>query len=64
MGIGARNEDIRKIEKGIGKERGMENRKEKMEVMKKKVILRDEMVKIEDDSTRKERAMHEGWRNW
>lgn len=52
MQIGARIEEIREILKGSGKERGilrMEDRKGKMEVMEKKVILRDKRVTTEDD---------------
>lgn len=61
----AKIEDIREIGKGTGKERRMaivrlKDRKGKIEVMKKKVILRDEMVRIEDDWMRKERMMQ--WR--
>lgn len=54
MEIEARIKDIRKIRKRMRKERGMvivriKDRKGKMKVMKKKTILRDEMVRIEDD---------------
>lgn len=35
----------------------MEDRGGKIEVMKKKAILRDKMVRIEDDWTREERAI-------
>lgn len=35
----------------------IEDRKGKIEIMKKKMALRGGMVKIEDDWTRKERAM-------
>lgn len=65
MEIVAKIENIREIGKGTGKERGMaivrlKDRKGKIEVMKKKVILRDEMIRIEDDWMKKERAMQ--WR--
>lgn len=55
-----------RIEEEIGRENGkerkmvvvkMEDRKGKIEVMKKKVALRGGVVRIEDDWTRKERGM-------
>lgn len=47
MGVGARIEEIKEIGRGNGKERKMmiikmEDRKSKMEVMRKKVALRGE----------------------
>lgn len=61
LGVGARIEEIKEIGRGNGKERKMmiikmEDRKGKMEVMRKKVALRG-VVRIEDDWTREERAM-------
>lgn len=62
LGVGARIEEIKEIGRGNGKERKMmiikmEDRKDKMEVMRKKVALRGGVVRIEDDWTREERAM-------
>ncbi|KAL6263061.1 hypothetical protein P5V15_005858 [Pogonomyrmex californicus] len=60
MEIEARIEDIREIGKGRGMAIvRMKDRKGKIEVMKKKAMVRDEMVRIED-WTRKERVMQ--WR--
>lgn len=62
MEIGAKIEEIKEIGRESGKKRGMaevrmEDRKQKMKVMKKKVTLRNEMVRTRDDWTTKERAM-------
>jgi len=60
MEVTARIEE--EIRRENGKERKMvvvkmEDRKGKMEIMKKKVALRGGVVRIEDDWTRKERGM-------
>jgi len=62
LGVSARIEEIKEIGRDNGKERKMvvvkmEDRKGKMEVMKKKVALRGGVVRVEDDWTREERAM-------
>jgi len=62
LGVSARIEEIKEIGRDNGKERKMtvvkmEDRKEKMEVIKKKVALRGGVVRVEDDWTREERAM-------
>lgn len=54
MKVTARIEEIKEIGKGNGKERKMvvvkiEDRKGKIEIMKKKMALRGGMVRIEDD---------------
>lgn len=61
LGMGARIEEIKDIGRGNGKERKMvivkmEDRKGKMEVMRKKIV-EGGVVRIEDDWTREERAM-------
>lgn len=58
-------EKVKKIGRRFGKGRKMAvvrmaNKKEKMEVMSKKRLLKGEVTKIEDDWTRKERVVQ--WR--
>lgn len=55
-------EKVKKIGRRFGKERKMAvvrmaDKKEKMEVMSKKRLLKGEVTKIEDDWTRKERVV-------
>jgi len=62
LGVSARIEEIKEIGRDNGKERKMagvkmEDKKGKMEVMKKKIALRGGVVRVEDDWTREERAM-------